>query len=236
MSGYTVLICDDNRIVHSNLKAYLNREGIRTVSAFCGEDAIRLAEEEHVDLIVLDVMLPDISGIKVCRTILKSQAIPIIMLSARTEEFDRILGLEAGAVDYVQKPFSGRELVIKITNVLNQFYHTGKVQKISFQGITVIPTSMEVYINNEKIDLSPKENKILIYMVQNANTVLSRDQLLNAVWGFDYTGDTRVVDALITRMRKKLPCREGGFSITSIYGVGYKLEARPYSGGSPDNL
>ncbi len=224
MQKANVLICDDNETVHKSLAIYLEEEGINAISAFNGEEALKLFRISKVDLVVLDVMLPDMSGMDICRDIRRISNVPIIMLSAKSEEIDRIIGLELGADDYVTKPFSPREMSIRIRNLLKRMHSISDVQKYSFEELEAYPESMEIFVNREKIPFTPKETKIVIYLVCNANKVLSREQILNAVWGYDYCEDTRVVDTLIKRIRQKLPSENVHFNIHAIYGVGYKLE------------
>jgi len=223
-----ILICDDNIAVHESLSAYLNAENMITVSAYDGEQAQILLNKETFDFIILDVMMPKIFGTDLCREIRKTSEVPIMMLSARGEEFDRILGLELGADDYMTKPFSPREVVARIRTILKRIRPQNvnlASQKIVELGHMLIDIEgYLVTINEKPIDLTPKEIELLIYMSHNKNKVLSREQILNKVWGYDYFGDTRSVDTLIKRLRQKLPEVGNGFEIKAIYGVGYKIE------------
>lgn len=224
MGKHTVLICDDNMAIHSSLTSYLKVEGIDVVSSFDGETALQELRRQKIDVIVLDVMLPGMDGFEVCREIRKHSDIYIIMLSARGEEIDRIIGLEIGADDYVSKPFSPRELVIRIKKALKRLYPKQEPRELTLAELTVLPDSYEVYIRDEKIEMTSKEIDVLSFMVSNAGKALTREHILNAAWGYEYCGDTRVVDTLVKRLRQKLMRGGVHFAIRSIYGVGYKLE------------
>lgn len=224
MKKHTVLICDDNMAIHSSLTSYLNAEGIRVVSAFDGETALQELRRQNIDVMVLDVMLPGMDGYEVCREVRKFSDVHIIMLSARGEELDRIVGLEVGADDYVSKPFSPREVVIRIKKVLKRLYAKQEAKQLTLAELTILPDSYQVYVKGREIEMTSKEIDVLSFIVSNAGKALTREHILNAAWGYEYYGDTRVVDSLIKRLRQKLP-REGvHFAIRSIYGVGYKIE------------
>ncbi len=223
MGKYTVLICDDNMAVHSSLTSYLKSEGIAVISAFDGESALESLRTHDVDVMVLDVMLPGMDGHDVCREIRKISDIYIIMLSAKGDELDRIIGLEVGADDYVTKPFSPREMVIRIRKALKRLYSIHDVKKLTLAELTVLPDSYEVFIGEQKIDMTSKEIDVLAFLLSNVGKALTREHILNAAWGYEYYGDTRVVDTLIKRLRQKLP-KDVHFAIRSIYGVGYKIE------------
>lgn len=227
MGKHTVLICDDNIAIHSSLTSYLKAEGIEVVSAFDGETALAELRRQRIDVMVLDVMLPGIDGYEVCREIRRSSDVYIIMLSARGEELDRIVGLEVGADDYVAKPFSPREVVIRIKKALKRLYPRQEVKKLTLAELTILPDSYEVYVRDQKVELTSKEIDVLSFMVSNAGKALTREHILNAAWGYEYYGDTRVVDSLVKRLRQKLLKDNVHFTIRSIYGVGYKIEETP---------
>lgn len=224
MGKYTVLICDDNIAIHSSLTSYLKAEGINVVSAFDGETALQELRHQAIDAVVLDVMLPGIDGYEVCREIRKYSEVHIIMLSARGEELDRIVGLEVGADDYVSKPFSPREVVIRIKKALKRLHPKQEPKELMLAELTILPDSYEVYVSGQKVDMTSKEIDVLSFMVSNAGKALTREHILNAAWGYEYYGDTRVVDTLIKRLRQKLMTDDVHFAIRSIYGVGYKIE------------
>ncbi|MCD8356528.1 MAG: response regulator transcription factor [Clostridia bacterium] len=225
MNKYTVMICDDKEAVHESLTRFLNEDGIGVISVFDGEAVLTEIERNPVDLIILDIMLPHMNGMEVCRTIRKDNDVPIIFLSARSEEIDRIVGLELGGDDYVTKPFSPREVSIRVKKILSRTVSVQQPirQLLQYAELSIDLDTMEVFVGEEKLDMTAKEVNMLSYLVRNSQKVLNREQILKAVWGYDYYGDTRAVDAVVKRIRKKLPTENVHFSIQSIYGVGYRL-------------
>lgn len=226
MRSYTIMICDDKEAVHESLTAFMHREGIRVVSVYDGEEVLRKFSAEEIDLVILDVMLPNMDGIVVCRALRRESNVPILFLSARSEEFDRVKGLEIGGDDYVTKPFSPREVTLRVKKLLERMAQRREqdIHKVlQFAELTVDPETMEVFVEGRQIKMSAKEVSLLAYLVSNPRRVLNREQILNAVWGYDYYGETRAVDALVKRIRRKLPTEHMHFSIQSIYGVGYRL-------------
>ena len=224
MSKYSVLICDDSKAIHSSLTSYLKAEGIDAVSAYDGETALNELRHRHIDVMVLDVMLPGMDGYEVCREARRNSDIYIIMLSAKGEELDRIVGLEMGADDYVCKPFSPRELIIRIKRALKRLYARTEAKKLTLAELTVLPDSYKVYVRDQEVKMTSKEIDVLSFLVSNAGKVLTREHILNAAWGYEYYGDTRVVDTLIKRLRQKLLMAYVHFVVRSIYGVGYTIE------------
>ena len=227
MKKHTVLICDDNSAVHKSITSYLTAEGINVLSAFSGEDAINILKNSKVDVAILDIMLPGMSGLDVCREIRKiNNDIYIIILSAKDEEIDRIIGLEIGADDYVCKPFSPREITIRIRKILKRLYEkTDAVQsRLEYADVAVDTEAYQVYVDGRKVSFTPKEVDVLAFFIKNEGRVLSRENILDEVWGIEYFGDTRTVDSLIKRLRQKLVQEDAKIVIKSIYGVGYKLE------------
>lgn len=227
MGKHMVLICDDNMAIHSSLTSYLKAEGIDVISTYDGESALQELHRHPIGVMVLDVMLPGIDGYEVCREIRKYSDIHIIMLSARGEELDRIVGLEVGADDYVSKPFSPREVVIRIKKALKRLHPKQEPRALTLAELTIFPDSYEVFVCGQKVDMTSKEIDVLSFMVSNAGKALTREHILNAAWGYEYYGDTRVVDSLIKRLRQKLSKDHVHFTIRSIYGVGYKIEEIP---------
>ena len=226
MDTRTVMICDDKEAVHESLTRFLHEDGIEVISVYDGEAALEALSRHPVDLIILDVMLPRINGTDVCRTIRRSSDIPIIFLSARSEEIDRIIGLELGGDDYVTKPFSPREVALRVRKILSRTSAAPArpaTQMLRYAELSVNPDTMEVFVGEQKLDMTAKEVHLLSYLIRNAQKVHNREQILKAVWGYDYYGDTRAVDAVVKRIRKKLPTENVHFSIQSIYGVGYRL-------------
>ena len=228
MGKVQMLICDDNPAISKSLAGYFEAEGMQVHCAASGEEALALFRQGGLQLMVLDVMLPGISGIDVCREIRKTSDIPILMLSAKGEEVDRIVGLELGADDYVTKPFSPREVVVRCKKLLRRQNSSGAMEKkYTLAELTVLADSYETYVNGQRVALASKEFEVLRYLVAHAGKAMTREHIINAVWGYEYTGDPRIVDTLIKRLRHRLfgeletPVH---FAITTIFGVGYKLE------------
>ena len=220
-----ILIADDDQIVHEALGIYLKAEGFEPVDAFDGEEALAAITPEIV-LCVLDIMMPKMSGIEVCREIRKNSQLPILMLTAKGEEIDRIVGLELGADDYNVKPFSPREVVARIKAVLRRTSEQPKSDNsvINYNGLTIDLKSYTVTLRGEPVICTPKEIEILYMLASNPGQVFTREQLLSRVWGYDFAGETRTVDTHIKRIRAKLDSTGLGWSIKTIYGVGYKFE------------
>ena len=220
-----ILIADDDPIVHESLGIYLKAEGFETVDVFDGEAALQNLSPDVV-LCVLDIMMPKMTGIEVCREIRKSSQLPILMLTAKGEEIDRIVGLELGADDYIVKPFSPREVVARIKAVLRRTSEQPKSDSsvITYNGLTIDLKSYTVTLRGEPVICTPKEIEILHMLAANPGQVFTREQLLSKVWGYDFAGETRTVDTHIKRIRAKLDSTGLGWSIKTIYGVGYKFE------------
>ena len=222
-----ILICDDQPIIHETLGVYLESEGFTYCSAMDGDQAVEAAFSKKPDLLLLDLMMPGKSGIEVCREIRKTSRIPIIMLTARGEEIDRILGLELGADDYIVKPFSAREVVARVKAVLRRINAQGQTppDALRFDGLEICIGNYEVKLDGAPIALTPKEVEILHLLASHPGRVFEREQILSQVWGYDYFGDTRAVDTQIKRIRQKLPQEGVTWGIKTVYGVGYKFEA-----------
>lgn len=221
-----ILICDDQPIIHETLKIYIENEGFTHCSAFDGAHALELFETQKPDLIILDIMMPKKNGTDVCREIRAKSRVPIIMLTAKGEEIDRIVGLELGADDYIVKPFSAREVVARIKAVLRRFDAAGgEMQRVvRMNGLEINIANYDVRINGQPIPFTPKEVEILHLLASSPGRVFDREQILSKVWGYDFFGDTRAVDTQIKRIRQKLPDEELAWSIKTVYGVGYKFE------------
>ena len=223
-----ILIADDDPIVHESLKIYLEAEGFKTVDFYDGISAVAGADST-VSLCVLDIMMPGKSGIDVCREIRKTSQVPIVMLTAKGEEVDKIVGLELGADDYIVKPFSPREVVARIKAILRRTenHATGEdsgKNVIQHNGLMIDLNSYTVLLRGEPVVCTPKEIEILFLLASNPGHVFTRDTLLSKVWGYDFAGETRTVDTHIKRLRAKLDSTGLGWSIKTIYGVGYKFE------------
>lgn len=223
MSSYTVLICDDNEAVHESLKLFLEKDNIRVISVYQGKDVMATIETTSVDLVILDIMLPDATGTDICYQLRKTSNIPIIFLSAKSEEVDRIIGLELGADDYVTKPFSPREVTIRVKRILSRISPEAPKSLLRYGELTLNPDTFEVFVNDKKIDMSAKEVRLLAYLMSNPKKVLTRESILKAIWEYDCYCDTRAVDAVVKRIRQKLPSESVHFSIQTVYGAGYRL-------------
>lgn len=230
MPRVCVLICDDNPAIQKSLTGYFEAEGMEVVYAATGKSALVCFREGKPDLVILDIMLPDMSGTDVCLEIRKTSNIPILMLSAKGDDVDRIVGLEIGADDYVIKPFSPREVVVRSKKLLKRYYSIESEKKYTLAELTVLPDSYEVYIGEHRINLALKEFEVLRYLVAHAGKAMTREHIINAVWGCEYVCEPRIVDSLIKRLRHKLfsmPDESIHFDITTVFGVGYKLEELP---------
>lgn len=229
MSNVNILICDDDPVVHESLSIYFKSEGYNVTRAYDGQKGVEEALKFNFDMIVLDLMMPKLGGIEVCREIRKVKKTPIIMLTAKGEEIDRILGLELGADDYIVKPFSPREVVARVKAVLRR---TGDCKDETtddniarFDGLYVDLSQYTVEVEGISIPFTPKEVEILHMLASNPGRVYTREQILEQVWGYEYFGDTRTVDTHIKRIRSKISVSEK-YGLHTIYGVGYKFEVK----------
>jgi two-component system response regulator ResD len=223
-----ILICDDDMAVHSSLGIYLESDNFLCTSVYDGKESLRKAIDGNFDLIILDIMMPYLSGIEVCKEIRKVSKVPIIMLTAKGEEIDILLGLELGADDYIVKPFNPREVVARVKTVLRRIedINLKKIAStVKFDALEVNASTYKVLLNSVLINATPKEIEILFMLLSNPGVALSRDEMLDKIWGADYTYvDRRTIDTHINRIRSHLP-REYAERIQSVYGVGYKFEA-----------
>jgi len=222
-----ILIADDNRQITSILEEYAKKEGHTPFVAFDGREALDLFSRVNPDVVLLDVMMPKIDGFEVCREIRKNHDTPVIMITARGEDFEKIMGLDIGADDYIVKPFSPGEVMARVRAVLRRITReeTQMKQIFSFGNLTVNLDEYLVTVGGEKVLLTKKETEILWTLATNKNKVFSRDNLLGSLWGYDYYGDTRTVDSHIKRLRAKLDEHaHDGWEIKTIWGVGYKFE------------
>ena len=223
-----VLIVDDDTNICELLRPYLEKEGYSTVIANDGEEAVEAFKNNSPDIILLDVMLPKLDGWQVCREIRKTSQVPIIMLTAKGETFDKVFGLELGADDYVTKPFESKEVVARIKAVMRRGVktpeNTDKVVK--YDKLVINLTNYELWVDGKQIDTPPKELELIYHLASNPNRVFTRDQLLDEVWSFDYYGDSRTVDVHVKRLREKLEGVSDKWSLKTVWGVGYKFEVR----------
>ncbi len=226
MKKKLILICDDEAGIHESLRLYLEKDGFRVHSVYRGDQVLDAFESLSPDLIILDIMMPEKSGTDVCAEIRGKSMVPIIMLTAKGEEVDRLLGFALGADDYIVKPFSPREVVSRIHVI---FRRLDQIEAADSKGVLTIGNtrvdlmSYDVVCEGKRIILSPKEVEIVYMLASHPRQVFTREQLLDSIWGFDFDGDTRVVDTTIKRIRKKMP-EESSILIKSVYGVGYKAE------------
>lgn len=218
-----ILIVDDEVNIRNLIKKYAAFEGYETQEASNGMDAVDICKKQDFDVIIMDVMMPELDGFSASREILKYKQIPIIMLSARGEEYDRIHGFELGIDDYVVKPFSPKELMLRVSAVLRRSGKTAEKREIvKYEGLTIDFTGRFVFIDEKRIEMTPKEYDLLFYMAQNVNIALSREKLIRDVWGYDFYGDDRTLDTHIKLLRKSL----GPYNkfIVTLRGVGYRFE------------
>lgn len=225
MAGELILVVDDEANIIELARLYLEKEGFRVEEASSGEEALRLFEEMHPALIVLDIMLPAPDGWEVCRRIRSRSQLPIIMLTAREDEVDKVVGLELGADDYLTKPFSPRELVARVKAVLRRSRPSSDSKEVLHVEDLVIDAPRRRVIQGEKeVDLTPREFDLLHTMALNRGIVMSREKLLERVWGYDYYGDTRTVDVHVRHMREKLgEDSSNPRYVETVWGVGYKF-------------
>ena len=224
-----ILVADDDQNICELLRLYIEKEGITVSIANDGEQAIRRFNEENPDLVILDVMMPALDGWQVCREIRKKSNCPIIMLTAKSETFDKVLGLELGADDYVVKPFDSKEIVARIKAVLRRFnnaHNETNEREVRYDKLIVNMTKYELRVDGKVVDTPPKELELLYHLASNPNRVYTRDQLLDEVWGFEYYGDSRTVDVHVKRLREKLEGVSDQWTLKTVWGVGYKFEVR----------
>lgn len=229
-----ILVVDDEERIRRLLKMYLERENYEIDEADNGEKALEMALKEEYDLILLDIMMPGMDGIEVCQELRKTKATPVIMLTAKGEEANRVQGFEVGTDDYIVKPFSPREVVLRVKALLRRssttkFLQTDTQSKdiIIYQQLMIDNDAHRVTVDGQEINLTPKEYELLLYLAQSPDKVFSREQLLKDVWNYDFFGDLRTVDTHIKRLREKLNkvSPEAASLIATVWGVGYKLEA-----------
>lgn len=224
-----ILIADDNDGIVDILKKYISKEGFSPIVAYDGEGAIQMFNEYAPILILLDVMMPKKDGFEVCQEIRKTSNVPIIMVTAKSEDADRIMGLDIGADDYIIKPFSPGEVMARIRAILRRIDFSKEENKdlIQHPGLEINLSNYEVKINGKIINLTKKEIEILWLLASNPGKVFSRDNLLNSVWGYEYFGDARTVDTHIKRLRAKIDIPESSnWDIKTIWGIGYKFEVK----------
>ena len=228
---YTILICDDDRDIVSALDIYLTSEGYRTIAAYNGREAIQAAEENEIHLILMDVMMPELDGIRATAKLREGSNVPIILLTAKSEDNDKILGLNIGADDYIMKPFDSKELVARVKAVLRR-YQPVKVEEpapelkcVKYPDLIVNLSNYSVIYKDNPIDMPPKELELLYFLASSPNQVFTREQLLDHIWGYEYIGDTRTVDVHVKRLREKIKDNDS-WSLSTVWGIGYKFEVK----------
>lgn len=226
-----ILVVDDDLNICELLKLYLENDGYTVITANDGQEAVNAFLSKSPDLVLLDIMLPKIDGWQVCREIRKTSSVPIIMLTAKSETFDKVLGLELGADDYVVKPFDAKEVMARVKAVLRRTKGDTDVQDnekktVIYDNLEINITNYEMKVNGVAIDTPPKELELIYHFASNPNRVYTRDQLLDEVWGFDYYGDSRTVDVHVKRLREKLEGVSDKWALKTVWGVGYKFETK----------
>lgn len=225
-----VLIVDDDENIAELISLYLTKECFETMIVYDGESALSAVGSFGPDLILLDLMLPGIDGYQVCREVRASTSTPIIMLSAKGEVFDKVLGLELGADDYMEKPFDTKELVARVKAVLRRFKAgsvpaapSDNIKKVEFPDLVINLTNYSVVYMGKTVEMPPKELELLYFLASSPNQVFTREQLLDQIWGYEYIGDTRTVDVHIKRLREKI-ADHAGWRLSTVWGIGYKFE------------
>ena len=222
-----IMVVDDDPNINELVKLYLEKEGYRVECYLNGMDSLKAFKVDPPNLLILDIMLPGMDGWDVCREIRKISDIPIIMLTAKGETFDKVLGLELGADDYMVKPFDPKELVARVKAVLRRTNpNRATDEKIEYQNLSVNISNYSINYRGESLEVPPKELELLYFLASHPNKVFTREQLLEKVWGFDYFGDSRTVDVHIKRLREKLQDSDNNWQIKTIWGVGYKFEVK----------
>ena len=226
MQKEKILVVDDEKNICDLLRMYLEKEGYSVVLAYNGVDAVNSFVSENPDLVLLDVMLPQLDGWQVCREIRKTSEKPIIMLTAKDEIFDKVLGLELGADDYVTKPFDAKEIIARIKAVLRRTTQVKEtdIKEVKYDKLSVNLSNYVLKVDGVAIDTPPKELELIYHLASNPDRVFTRDQLLDEVWGFEYYGDSRTVDVHVKRLREKLEGVSDKWVLKTVWGVGYKFE------------
>ncbi|MCL2774027.1 MAG: response regulator transcription factor [Oscillospiraceae bacterium] len=225
--SHKILVIDDEPNICELLKLYLSKDDNEVIIAPGGPEGIAMFKVYEPDLVLLDIMMPKKDGWQVCREIREISSKPIIMISAKSEDFDKVLGLELGADDFITKPFSPREVCARVKAVLRRTKNPENetdIEIIKFDNLEISLQKYELKLKNKTVDIPPKELELLYFLVSNVNRVFTRDQLLDKVWGFDYLGDSRTVDVHVKRLREKLDGVSDKWNLKTVWGVGYKFE------------
>lgn len=224
-----IFVVDDEKDIRELIRKYLEKDGYKVTSFSDGNNVYEELSRLHPDLLVLDIMMPGIDGLDLCKKIRKDSEIPIIFVSARGEEIDRIIGLEIGADDYLSKPFSPRELLVRIKNIFKRIEHTTDNTNVNnyieVKDIKIYKTKRSAYVSEEEIKLTSKEFELFNLLLENKNIPFKREQLLEKIWGYDYFGENRIIDDVVKRLRKKLKDAGSSLEIITVWGYGYKVES-----------
>lgn len=228
MANEKILVVDDDTNICELLRLYLDKDGYDVITANDGAAAVKKFQDENPDLMILDIMLPELDGWQVCREVRKFSDKPIIMLTAKGETFDKVLGFELGADDYVTKPFDAKEVLARIRAILRR---TGSdkqenIKEVRYDKLIINLTNYELMVDSKKVDTPPKEMELIYHLASNPNMVFTRDQLLDEVWGFDYYGDSRTVDVHVKRLREKLEGVSDKWELKTVWSVGYKFATK----------
>ena len=227
MNKKIVLVVDDDININRLVSLYLEKEGYNVISSVKGDDALHEFKKNNPDIILLDVMLPVLDGWQVLREIRKTSQVPIIMFTAKDETFDKVMGLELGADDYITKPFEPKELIARIKAILRRTSPAENDKTIQYNKLYISLKEYSVIYKDNAVEMPPKEIELLYYLATHPNTVFTREQLLESVWGFDFFGDSRTVDVHVKRVREKMPDSEDyGWQIKTVWRVGYKFELK----------
>ena len=229
MEKTRILVVDDEKHIAELISLYLMKEGYETREVYDGRKAMDEFYSFKPELVMLDIMLPGTDGYQVCTTIRKNSDVPIIMLTARSDTFDKVLGLEMGADDYIVKPFEPKEMVARVKAVLRRYEKSDEKESnktVSFENLKISLNDYTVIYHGESLSFPPKELELLYFLAENKNQVFTREQLLDKIWGYEYVGDSRTVDVHIKRIREKLNKDDENWSIKTVHGVGYKFETR----------
>ncbi len=223
----SILIADDDKNICELIRLYLEKEGYKVSVVYDGASAVENATHIEYSALILDIMMPVKDGIEALKEIRQRSNVPIIMLTAKGETIDKVLGLEFGADDYIVKPFEPKELIARIKAVLRRVEYDSEPQEsASFDGLSIDMTTYELKVRGKKVDIPPKELELLYYLASHPNKVFTRDQLLNEVWGYDYYGDSRTVDVHVKRLREKIDAVSDSWQLKTVWGVGYKFEVK----------
>ena len=225
MDANKLLLVDDDKNISELIRMYLEKEGYTCLQAFNGREAVDMMDT-NIDLVILDIMLPLMNGWDVLKEIRKKYDTPVIMLSAKGETFDKVLGLELGADDYIVKPFEPKELVARVKAVLRRYKTVEVSKKISYVKLVIDMDKFVATLDGKTVEMPPKELELLYFLASNPNKVFTREQLLNEIWSYDFVGDSRTVDVHVKRLREKIEMPSVNWSLKTVWGVGYKFEVK----------